>query len=65
MACGSNIDFYLDCQRTVIARELFKTKEEAQRKVDKLNNDENNRKRAIEWNSYENKKKLLEMRWID
>lgn len=68
-AFGSSIDFYLDCKelfseenKKVTAQELFETREEAQREADRLNNKKDNIKRATEWNSYENKKRILEMR---
>jgi hypothetical protein len=59
----------LDCKelfseenKKVTAQELFETREEAQREADRLNNKKDNIKRATEWNSYENKKRILEMR---
>lgn len=61
-AFSSSIDFILDYEspltrnyRKVSARELYTSKDEAQKQVDLLNNDEEHKKIAKLWNNYRNK----------
>ena len=51
--------------RRASAEELFKDYKEAKAKAERLNNKEENKKRAMEWNSYKTKKRLLELGWIE
>lgn len=65
-AFSSSLDFILDYEspltrnyREVSASQLYTSKDEAQKQVDMLNNDERNKKRAKLWNNYKNKKSIL------
>ena len=65
-AFSSSLDFILDCENPITrdyekvsARQLYKNKDEAQKQVDMLNNDERNKERARKWNK--NKKRILKM----
>ena len=56
-----NLVDHLGENRTVSAEMLFLNFKDAKDLADKLNNNKENKKRAKEWNSYENRKRRLEM----